>query len=179
MKIDINAEFRIADQKGRITLGSKWAGKRFAVHEEPNGSTILTPVVLIPYGEPILTTEYLQTTISALEALQDNWDGRGSPAPAHQIIARTREVLALLSAGALAHGLHWASPHISSNERGEVTLEWWQDNRSLTLFIRDENQVDFLKAWGYHIEDDMEDGELQTLADFIALARWLYKGEAL
>ena len=71
--------------------------------------------------------------------------------------------------------MRWAEPHIGSNERGQVTLEWWQDTRTLTLFVRSEEQVDYLKAWGSHIENEMEDGEVSRLADFAALSRWLYQ----
>ena len=37
---------KVADQKGRITLGSKYAGKHFAVREEADGSATLIPVLL-------------------------------------------------------------------------------------------------------------------------------------
>lgn len=87
--------------------------------------------------------------------------------------AEAREALALLHAGALARGLRWQEPHVGVNERGQVTLEWWKDTRSLTVYIRSEDRVDYLKAWGTDIEAEMEDGELNRLADFAALSRWL------
>ncbi len=99
--------------------------------------------------------------------LQDNWDGCGSRA----------EVLALLHTGAVERGVAWTDPHIACNERGEIVLEWWHGSRSLTVFVRSEDQVDYLKSWGSDIESEMEDGELSRLADFAALSRWLYRGD--
>lgn len=166
---------RTADQKGRITLGSKYAGKQFAVQEAEDGSAVLIPVLIVPENERPLTSNRLTETFAALETLQDDWDGYGSPAPAPSLLAEAREVLALLHAGALARGLRWENPHVGVNERGQITLEWRQGERSLTVFVRSEEQVDYLKAWGSHIEKEMEDGELSRLADFASLSQWLYE----
>jgi len=170
-------DVKVADQKGRITLGSKYAGKRFAVREEADGTAILTPVLIVPQKDQPLTSRHLTERFAALEALEDDWDGRGSPAPSPTLITSAREALALLQAGATARGLPWTNPHIGSNERGEIALEWWRGERTLTLFIRSEEQLDYLKAWGSDIENEMEDGEVSRLADFVALSRWLYPEE--
>lgn len=111
---------------------------------------------------------------SDLATLEENWDGRGSPAPSPALIAYAREVLTWLQAG----GLRWTSPHIGVNERGQIVLEWWQEGRSLTVFIRSEDQVDYLKAWGSNIVNEMEDGTVSRIADFVSLSRWLYQDEA-
>ena len=172
---DAFEDIKVADQKGRVLLGSRYAGKRFAVHEESDGSALLTPVLIVPEKDQPLTSQGLAASFAGLEALRDDWDGHGSPAPTLPLLAYARETLALLHAGALARGLTWVEPHLGSNERGQITLEWWQGTRTLTLFVRSEEQVDYLKAWGSHIENDMEDGEVSRLADFAALSRWLYQ----
>ncbi|MDX1934255.1 MAG: hypothetical protein SFU56_16765 [Capsulimonadales bacterium] len=170
-------EFKVADQKGRVALGSKWAGKRFAVYEESDGKVMLSPVLVVPESEHPLTASRLRESFAFLEGLTDNWDGRGSLAPDPATIASAREALGLLQASALARGMGWVEPHIGANERGQITLEWWQENRSVTVFIRAENQVDYLKAWGTNIEAEMQDGEITTIADFIALSHWLNPGQ--
>lgn len=170
-------EIKIADQKGRITLGSRYAGKRFAVHEEADGTAILTPVLIVPEKDNPLTSRRLAECFASLETLTDNWDGRGSPAPSAKLIAAAQETLALLQAGALARGLAWTDPHIGSNERGHILLEWWKANRALTVFVRSEDQLDYLKSWGTNVINEMEDGEISRLADFAALSRWLYRDE--
>ena len=51
IKQDFFAELKVADQKGRILLGSHYAGKRFAIHEEADGTAVLTPVVIVAGSE--------------------------------------------------------------------------------------------------------------------------------
>src|SRR5258706_6205112 len=114
-----------------------------------------------------------------LEALENNWEGRGSPAPSSSLLSSAREVLAILQAGALARGYPWENPHIGSNEHGHITLEWWHGSRTLTVFIRTEERVDYLKSWGSNIESEMEDGELSRINDFAAISRWPYQPDAL
>ena len=107
------------------------------------------------------------------QELADNWDGYGSPAPTTEVIVYAREALAMLHAGALAQNTTWTEPHISCNERGQVTLEWWKGSQTLTLYVRSGNKLDYLKAWGCNIESEMENGSVEGIADFIALSRWL------
>lgn len=165
---------KVADQKGRVALGSKFAGKRFIVQELEDGSATLIPVLLIPEREQPLTSGSLAKTFHDLEVMTDNWDRNDSPAPSKALITEAREAMALLHAGTLARGLRWEEPHVGVNEKGQITLEWWQDERSLTIFIRSEDQMDYLKAWGTDIESEMEDGTLHRLADFALVSRWLY-----
>ena len=175
LKLDALDEIKVADQKGRILLGSRYAGKRFALQKEPDGSALLVPVVIVPESDQPLTSRHLDEVFADLATLHDNWDGYGSPAPSAGILAYAREVVAVLQAAALSRGVPWVPPHIGSNERGQVTLEWWQGDRTLTLFVRSEDQVDYLKAWGSNIESEMEDGEVSRLADFVTLSRWLHE----
>lgn len=174
LQYDALTDLKVADDKGRILLGRRFAGKRFAVHEEPDGSALLIPVLVVPERDRPLTSRHLTDSFAEVEGLRDNWDGQGSVAPSAAVCGYAREVLAVLQAGALARGLAWTEPHIGANERGQITLEWWRDDRTLTLFVRSEDQVDYLKAWGANIETEMEDGEVSRLADFIALSRWLH-----
>ena len=168
---------KVADQKGRVLLGSRYAGKRFVIHEEADGTAILTPVLIVPEKDKPLTGRRLADQFAALETLPENWDGQNSPVPSATLIAYAREVVSLLHAGALARGLQWTEPHIGSNERGQILLEWWQGEHALTVFIRSEEQVDYLKSWGSDIESDMEDGTVDRIVDFVALSRWLYQQE--
>ena len=166
---------KVADQKGRITLGSKYAGKHFAIQEGGDGTATLIPVLVVPEREQPLTSGRLAEAFNALVSLSDNWDGHGSSAPSTALLAEAREALALLHAGALARELRWEEPHVGVNENGQITLEWWQGDRSLTVFVRSEDQVDYLKAWGKDIVAEMEEGELNRLSDFATLSRWLYE----
>jgi hypothetical protein len=90
--------------------------------------------------------------------------------------SHTREALALIQASALARGLRWVEPHVGCNERGQITLEWWQGDRALTLFVRSEERIDYLKSWGSDLVNEIEDGELIRSSDFLNLSHWLYPG---
>jgi len=140
---------------------------------EPDCATILAPVVIMSESQRKLTHQCLAESFDSLEGLQNDWDGRGSLAASPETLASAREALALLQASALARGIPWAEPHIGCNERGQITMEWWRDKKTLMVFVRSENEMDYLKYWGADIVIDMEDGELTHIADFIALSHWL------
>ena len=63
---------KVADQKGRITLGSRYAGKHFAVWEGDDGTATLVPVLIIPEREKPITMGRLAEAFTALETLHDN-----------------------------------------------------------------------------------------------------------
>lgn len=172
---DAFEEIRTADAKGRIALGARFAGRRFAIREQPDGSALLTPVIVTAESDRPLTSRRLQEAFASLEGSKDDWDGHGSLAPIPAMLDAARESLALLHSGALARGVPWTEPHVGVNERGQITLEWWVGERTLTVFIRSASQIDYLRSWGTNIETEMEDGELSRLADFAALSRWLYE----
>ena len=142
----MQSELKIADQKGRITLGSRYAGRRFAVREDAKGTTVLTPVLVVPEKQSAPPVSPQEESFAALAALADNWDGRQSPAPAPALVHHAREVLALLQAGVVSRGHLWMAPHVGCNERGQIMLEWWHGLRSLTIFIRSEAQINYLKV---------------------------------
>ena len=170
------ADIKTADQKGRVVLGSRYAGKRFAFEEQENGTAVLVPVVVVSESEQSLTSRYLTDQFAALREKQGGSDSLDSPAPTSERIAEAKETLALFQASALARGVRWHNPNISGNERGEITLEWWWQSRSLTVFVGAAGAVRYLKAWGANIENEMEDGELNRISDFVQIAHWLYEG---
>lgn len=174
--LDDRTTLKVADQKGRLALGSRYARKHIAVREEPDGTTVLTPVSLVPDKDLDLTAHRLTACLSALEALRNNWDGRRGVAPSSALVDHAREVVAMLHAGAMTRGIRWEVPHVGSNERGQITLEWWSGPRTLTIFVRDIDQIEFLKAWGSDIASEMEDGEISRLSDFGTLSNWLFEG---
>ena len=168
-------DLKVADQKGRITLGSRYAGVYFALRTDNDGTTQLTPVRITSERDAPLTVESISERFRFLDNLSDNWDGNGSVAPSPATVAYARESFAVLQAGSLARNAVWKSPHIGANERGQVTMEWWQGEKTLTLFVRSETVVEYLKSWGHNIDTEMEDGTVTSLADFIALSRWLHE----
>lgn len=173
---DTGNDLKVADRKGRITLGSRYAGKHFSVREQSDGTALLVPVLIVPERDRPLTSHGLFQSFEWLEKLAPDWDGYGSLPPTPSMISAAREVLALFQASALARGMSWVHPHVGCNERGEITLEWWIDTRTLTVYVRSDERIDYLMSWGSNIETEMEEGEISRIADFVALSYWLRHG---
>ena len=73
----------------------------------------------------------------------------------------------------LETGHGWSSPHISSNETGEVVFEWWLDKRKITMYVGD-NELSYVKVWGDDMDLDMEDGLLGNWSnEFKNLWSWI------
>ena len=168
-----NLEIKNVDSKGRISLGSSHAGKRYAVSEQPDGSTLLTPVIVMPETTAHVTQDRISALLAPIENLQTNWDGNGSLAPKQATLQHAREFLGILTGAAVASGHPFANPLVSVDQRGYITLEWWHNSRSLTVYIAGNNAIEYLKAWGTDITSDMEDGSVTLLTDVVSLLKWL------
>lgn len=140
---------------------------------EDNKNVLVSQAVLSEHVDNF--TEYDITELFApIEKLQDNWDGYSSLAPTEIVLKHAKAVVTLLQETILNSGVQWVVPHISANENGHVTLDWRKKEKSLTLFIRAEKQIEYLKAWGIDITLDMQDGEVSPITSFIGLFHWLY-----
>ena len=72
-----------------------------------------------------------------------------------------------------SEGCQWTSPHISVSEFGEVTFEWWNKKRKITVYFTSK-RVLLLRVWGWQIETEMEEFELSRTSDFAQHWRWLW-----
>jgi hypothetical protein len=108
-----------------------------------------------------------------LERRPANWDARGSFAPTSCAIAVARQWLQPLFHATQYAGLPWHPPHITSSEDGEITFEWWQDSRKITVYFS-ENHAQVLKVWGADIHEEMEEAKLQSTDEFRRLWNWLH-----
>lgn len=81
---------------------------------------------------------------------------------AEQYLKHVREVV-------VSNALRWELPHVTTEGEGEVSLEWWQNDKVLTLFIDSPEQVGYLKAWGPHIWREMEEGANPTDQELLNL----------
>ena len=68
-------------------------------------------------------------------------------------------------------GLPWIEPLINYVDQ-EVTLEWWNANKKLTIYFSDA-AIDYIRVWGPNIKNEMEDGEIMNPFSFVALWQWL------
>jgi hypothetical protein len=108
-----------------------------------------------------------------LQSRQCNWDGYGSSAPRPEAIGQALVALPALFNAAAKSGLSWLNPHVSANEDGIVVLEWWLLGKKLTVYVS-QQETAYIKVWGDDIDNDMEDGVLQSVpADFVDLWTWI------
>lgn len=118
---------------------------------------LLWPASSIAAKDPRLARSHL--SLDALAALPANWDGHGSAKPLAQAIERARQLLeeGFEEADAI---IGWQNPFISASEDGEVVLEWWNRDKKLTIYVGADGST-FLRSWGPHVINDMEDGVLR------------------
>jgi hypothetical protein len=111
-----------------------------------------------PAHEPLLET--LDQRLSEVSGYQANWDGNDSEAPSADAIAKARGFLQEVFRSAVEQTSgDWRSPHISANEEGHIVFEWWNGQRKLTIYFGPQS-ASFIRSWGPHLFDDMQDGPL-------------------
>lgn len=105
--------------------------------------------------------------------LPANWDGHGSAQPDPSAIEAARQLIEdAYQQTQVLEVAGWQRPHISASESGEIVFEWWNANRKLTVYVA-LHQVTYIKSWGPHILNDMEDGVLQH-ENFPLIWSWLF-----
>ena len=108
-----------------------------------------------------------------LRARQTGWDGHNAPAPNGDAIDAAIRWIPQMFATVDSTRYEWRQPYISSDEEGNVSLEWWQGTHKLTLYITPE-VVEYLKVWGPHLIDEMEDGDIENTNQVRLLWNWLH-----
>jgi hypothetical protein len=109
--------------------------------------------------------------LDRIASLPSDWDGHGSVRPNSTAIERARQFLEDAYLDTTSIG--WQAPFISASEEGEIVLEWWNGLRKLTIYVGPEHSS-YLKSWGPHLVDDMEDGVLAQTWD-PGLWSWLFE----
>lgn len=104
-----------------------------------------------------------------------DWDGYNS----HRVNAESLIKAAEFCAYCEEKG--YTIKHISSNDDGNVTFEFRQDSccrdtRELHLEVYGGGSISYIRAWGTHIEDEMDSGTFQLMESFDDLYKWV-RGE--
>jgi len=118
--------------------------------------------------DPRLAASHL--LIDQISALPENWDGHGSTTPNQFAVERARQLVEDAFLDTATTG--WQSPYISASEDGDIVFEWWNGALKLTIYVGPERST-YLKSWGPHVVNDMEDGELAQNWD-PGLWLWLF-----
>jgi hypothetical protein len=94
--------------------------------------------------------------IRSLLAWGENWDGAGAVAVSGAAVARA---IALVSETFVTAYSVWSNPNVTASPYGEVVLEWWNNEKKLTIYVSN-NQSDYVKVWGADIDKEMDDGTI-------------------
>ena len=112
-----------------------------------------------------------QAALRQLAALPADWDGAGSAKPNADAIANASARLPELIR-VVGGGLTWQEPHVSADEAGDVSFEWWQENRKVTLYFGAASML-AVKVWGANIATEMEDLPIHHVMEFGEVWTWL------
>lgn len=67
--------------------------------------------------------------------------------------------------------ISYVTPVVSQDEKGNVTFEWWCENRKITMYPA-ENVL--LKVWGLDIDNEMEEFEMNNPQKVKDAFLWLF-----
>ncbi|MCE2402847.1 hypothetical protein J4G08_18420 [Candidatus Poribacteria bacterium] len=116
----------------------------------------------------------LSERFDALAQREDNWDGYDSKKPTKLTLVRAENLIRELFDSIISAGHPWHTPFISSDEDGNVTVEWSGENRRLHIQIG-ENEAEYIQVWGTNIDTEMH-VDFLSRADYQMLWEWLFDG---
>ena len=74
----------------------------------------------------------------------------------------------------VSEGHSWITPLISSDEDGNISVEWYGEERQLHFQI-EEKTVVYIQVWGPNIETEMHVETLRS-KDYLKIWKWLLYG---
>ncbi len=121
-----------------------------------------------------IRTEILPTLIEIHELLTwpDGWNGYSARAPKYSAVQYADHWIELFYQEVIESGQNWIKPNVTASAEGEVVLEWWRDDKGLTIYIDNQSAM-YLKDWGANINTEMEDGLANSPNIRLALWKWL------
>jgi hypothetical protein len=112
----------------------------------------------------------IERKIIDLMTWSEGWDGYDAPKPNPASVRHARswaeELYRDLSAGL------WIEPHVSADEDGDVSFEWWKGRKKLTVYVTPK-AVEYIKVDKTNSSLEMEDGSIETPVDRRILWNWL------
>ncbi len=97
----------------------------------------------------------LTLKLQAVGKRADDWDGRGSAAAKAESVSRAMSIVDALMAQASIAGCPWKDPVVGLDEHGDVSMEWWNRERKVTLYIAP-HCTEYLRSWGANMDNEME-----------------------
>lgn len=100
---------------------------------------------------------------------------RNSPGSSIGLWIAANDFIANLRRLVIKIGSAWYEPAVSYDPNDNlVEISWSRPDRALIVTIEDGAPVTYLKVWGPHIYNDMEEGESPRVEKLIELWHWLY-----
>ncbi|MDE3015727.1 MAG: hypothetical protein KGI29_02240 [Pseudomonadota bacterium] len=112
--------------------------------------------------------------INLLHSWTRNWDGNGSAKPKSVSIKNAKNWGRKIYSLVAQHDYEWRKPFISTDEEGDLVLEWWYKDRNLTLDISG-NEVIFSETRNADNSPKITTGILTNTA-LPSKLRWLILG---
>lgn len=103
---------------------------------------------------------------------EDNWDGYESKKPNQLTLDHAKFLMVDLLDTIISAGYSWLTPFISSDEDGNVTVEWSEEKRRLHIQIG-EDEAEYIQVWGVNIDTEMHIGFLSR-DNYLTLWEWLF-----
>lgn len=104
--------------------------------------------------------------------LGESWNRTDMDAPNPVSINKAKHWVASMRRDAINCRCVWVPPHVSTNENGDVTFEWWNGRRKLTVYVEPEHAW-YIKSWGADIHSEMSDGTAESLEERQDIWSWL------
>lgn len=124
------------------------------------------PTLQVP--QSFLSTKKKLDKIS--ESVQ-NWNRQNKNAPNKETIAAASAWLQNIFLSLRNVEIGWISPHVTSDEDGNVVFEWWKGDKTFSVYVS-KNASWFVSAWGANIQDEMTDGDASNMENQIKLFDW-------
>ncbi len=121
-----------------------------------------------------LLIEPFKEKLAKISFRQDDWDHAGSLKPKIGVISQAHTALESFLYTTINEGLIWHTPLISSDEEGNIVIEWHHGAHELHVDI-DEDGMEYIKVWGANIQSEMHVNSLNA-SEFLNLWKWLLNG---
>jgi hypothetical protein len=112
--------------------------------------------------------------IDALLTWPEEWDGY-QVAPSHDAVRHARSWISSLYEeveDVLTGSREWIDPLVVADAHRNVVFEWLKNHNRLVIYVSPD-RIEYLKVWGPDIWSAMEDGNVETPKERLALWRWL------
>ncbi len=110
--------------------------------------------------------------IDALHDLGENWGGCNVAAPDPVAIEQAKCWISSMHRDAKIAGHPWDNPHTSASEDGDVSFEWWNGQKKLTVYVSASSTL-LLRVWGPDITSQMSEGTAETVEERQSAWAWL------